>query len=328
MRALRVLAGGLCALLVAAAGPATPAGRSPFPGVPTLELLTGQAPKGSLVVRFMGTSTLLFDDGETRILIDGFFTRSETWNPFARIAPDPKAIDHAIRRAGIDRLDAILVAHSHHDHAMDSADVALLTGAELVGSRSTANIAVGRGLPRPRQTVEDRKAWTFGRFNITVIPSPHSPSLFGRPLFEGEIDAPLPQRPRMKAYREGGGYSFLIEHDGLRVLVHPSAGASPGQYRRHRADVVFLGIGSLGKQGGRFADRYWGEVVQTTQARLVIPIHWDDFTRPLTEPLRPTPWPFDRPQAGMKSVVERARNGPRLALMPLFDPVLVRPAIL
>jgi L-ascorbate metabolism protein UlaG (beta-lactamase superfamily) len=328
MRAWRVLAAGLCALLIGATGPVTPAPRTPFPDVPTLAPVVGDIAPGTLIVRFMGTSTLLFDDGETRILIDGFFSRPPTWNPWSRIAPSPDAIDKALARAKIDKVDAIFVAHSHHDHAMDAADVAQRTGAEIVGSKSTANVALGRRIPGLRfSDVEVDKIWSSGRFKVTAIPSPHGPALFGRPLFVGTVDAPLPQRSRMRDYRDGGGYSFLIEHDGLKILVHPSTEVTDGQYRDLPADVVFLGIGNLGKQSDTFADRYWLEVVRATQARLVIPIHWDDFTKPLTQPLRPTPWPMDRPKAGMKMVTDRAKGGPRVALMPLFEPVPIRSAI-
>src|SRR5437870_5232391 len=67
-----------------------------------------------VTVTFLGVSTLLFDDGETAIMTDGFFTRpSLTTVLFERLAPDAKRIDDGLERAGVHRLAAVLVAHSH-----------------------------------------------------------------------------------------------------------------------------------------------------------------------------------------------------------------------
>ena len=35
------------------------------------------------------------------------------------------------------------------------------------------------------------------------------------------------------------------------------------------------------RQGRSFATDYWQQVVKKTGAKLVIPVHWDDFERPL-----------------------------------------------
>jgi L-ascorbate metabolism protein UlaG (beta-lactamase superfamily) len=43
---------------------------------------------------------------------------------------------------GVTRLAAIMPAHSHHDHAMDTVVVAARTGVVIIGSESTADIAV------------------------------------------------------------------------------------------------------------------------------------------------------------------------------------------
>ena len=57
--------------------------------------------------------------------------------------------------------------------------------------------------------------------------------------------------------------------------------------------MVFLGIATLGTRSDTFAKDYWREVVETTGAKLVIPIHWDNFFKPLDEPLQPFPLPVD-----------------------------------
>ena len=67
--------------------------------------------------------------------------------------------------------------HSHYDHAMDAPEVAKRTGAQLVGSQSTANIALGYGFPKDKLTVVgDSPNMHFGRFQITLLASGHVPS--------------------------------------------------------------------------------------------------------------------------------------------------------
>ena len=63
------------------------------------------------------------------------------------------------------------------------------------------------------------------------------------------------------------------------MLVQGSAGFLPGGYRSERADVVFLGVGGLGRKEPAYRERYLREVVDAVGARRVVPIHWDDFTR-------------------------------------------------
>jgi L-ascorbate metabolism protein UlaG (beta-lactamase superfamily) len=85
----------------------------------------------------------------------------------------------------------------------------------------------------------------------------------------------------------------LIEHDGRTILVQGSAGYIPGALNGRKADVVYLGVGTLGKLGDAYRDAYWREVVGTVGARRVIVVHWDDFCKPLGEPLVPLPWLVD-----------------------------------
>jgi L-ascorbate metabolism protein UlaG (beta-lactamase superfamily) len=254
---------------------------------------------------FLGVTTILLDDGETAVMTDGFFSRPSLMETMTRaISPNHVRIDDALRRAGVTRLAAVMVAHSHHDHAMDAPVVAAKTGAVLIGSKSTANIA--RGLDFPEEGIREIKggeSFTFGRFKIAAIKSPHSPGA----VFPGEIAAPLRPPVRVSEYKEGGNYSFLVEHENRRVLIYPSANFAPGIMRGVKADVVFLGIGTLGKQGARFATDYWREIVQATGARLVIPIHWDNFFKPLDQPLEPLPGPIDDVERGMKGLAALAQ---------------------
>jgi len=119
-----------------------------------------------LRLTFLGVSTLLFGDGETAIITDGLFSRPGKLRfLFTKIQPDPDLIARQLERAGIHNLAAVVVVHSHYDRAMDAPEVAKQTGAQLVDSQSTANIAPGYGFPKEKRTVvSDSANMHFGRF--------------------------------------------------------------------------------------------------------------------------------------------------------------------
>jgi L-ascorbate metabolism protein UlaG (beta-lactamase superfamily) len=240
----------------------------------------------ALSATWFGTTGVLLSDGEHAVMIDPFFTRPPGFlNLIANqeIAPDEALIKRWLDRAGIKKLDAVLVSHSHYDHAMDAGIVARLTGAPLLGSTSTAYIGRGSGLPVMQlRVIKPGQAVQYGPFTITFIRSKHAGATGGTPV--GDIDEPLVPPARYLDYKQGGTYSILIEHPLGTVLHHGSAGYVEGALAGRKADVVFLGIAIRGNM-----QNYLREVVDAVGATRVIPTHWDDFTLPLDEPLQPFP---------------------------------------
>ncbi len=245
----------------------------------------------SVRVTFMGTATLLFDDGETAFMTDGFFDRVRMGQvAFGKLSPDRALVSRMLARANVTRLAAVIPIHSHYDHALDSPLVAELTGARLVGSQSSANIGRGWGLPEERiHVVKDREAMSFGRFRVTFVVSAHSPG----DHYPGTIDRPVVPPAPADAYRTGECYSLLVEHGDRTFLVHGSSGYVAHGLDGQRAEVVFLGVGSVGKLTDDFRESYWREVVSAVGARRVVVIHWDDFFVPLDEPLVALPYVAD-----------------------------------
>jgi len=277
-----------------------------YPEIQAYESLLVPASSGgerSLRATFLGVSTILLNDGETAILTDGFFTRPNAAQLLlGKIAPDKALIANYLKRAGVGKLAAVIVQHSHYDHVMDSPEVALQTGAVMVGSESTANVGRGWGLPEDRIWVRPPGAnMDFGKFHVTLIESGHIPPGFPG----GEITEPLVAPARATAYKVGTSYAMLVEHEGTSILINASAGFTPGTLRTHHADIVFLGIGLLGKRDGAYMESYWREVVEAVGARHVIPIHWDNFARPLDEPLQPIPHLLDDFDATMRFLQEK-----------------------
>lgn len=242
---------------------------------------------GTVKVTFLGTTTLLFDDGETQILIDGFFTRPSLLKAAGKMETDAKAVDAALKKAKVDRLKALFVAHSHYDHAFDAATVARKTKAKLYGSASTLNIGRGGDLKDEQMELyEPGKELKIGQFTVTVFKGKHSPAIKGINDDLGmTIDKPLKQPATFKDYKEGGAFDFLIKRGDHSILVMPSSNYVEGALDKVRADVLFLGTGSLGKQDRKFQDAYYDNTVKKVKPQLVIPIHWDNFFQPLNDHL-------------------------------------------
>lgn len=277
-------------------------------------------PQSPVTVTWAGVSTLLVDDGTSAVLTDGFFSRPTLPRVVLRkLAPSLPRIDGSLARLGVDRLEAVLPVHSHFDHAMDSAVVAERTGARLVGGSSTAQVGVGGGLSPDRiVTVTPGEAVTLGAYDVTLFESEHCPP----DRFPGIITEPVVPPVKVAAYKCGEAWSTLVHHrpSDRRLLIVGSAGAVPGALTGQRAEVVYLGIGQLGLQSEQYFETYWAETVRAVGARRVVLIHWDDFFRPLHEPLRALPYAGDDLDVSMRILARLAeRDGVSLHLPTVWE---------
>jgi L-ascorbate metabolism protein UlaG (beta-lactamase superfamily) len=263
-------------------------------------------PRSPVTVTWAGVATLLVDDGQSALMTDGFFSRPGLLAVGTRkIAPSTARIDGCLARLGVERLDAVLPVHTHFDHAMDSAVVALRTGAKLVGGTSAAQVGRGAGLPEDQLVVvTPGEPMSLGAFDVTLVEGDHCPP----DRFPGAIAAPVVPPVRASAYRCGESWSTLIHHrpSGRRLLVVGSAGFVSGALRGQRADVVHLGVGQLGLQPERYLRDYWDETVRSVGARRVVLIHWDDFFGPLRDPVRALPYAGDDLDASMRTLTRLA----------------------
>lgn len=255
---------------------------------------------GKVRVTFLGVTSLLIEDGQTCLLTDGFFSRPSLAHvALGRLAPQPERIARGLARAGIQRLDALLVGHSHYDHALDAPEVARRTGALLVGSASTANLARGWSLPDSRWLVaQPGEVLRFGAFRVRLLPSAHvQPNAAA-----GEIARPLALPARGWELKDGGCFTIHVEHPGGSLLVQTSAGFIPGALDEVRADAAFLALGMLGSHSESYRRAYFDALAGVTGARVVYPLHHDDFFRPLEEPLRRMPPWLDNVDRALRSL--------------------------
>ena len=265
----------------------------PAPVDPAWQLARTDATEpGEITVRFTGTSTLVFSDGETNLILDGWFTRAGPLSlAFGEIEPDVDAIRAGLARNEVDEAAVVIPVHAHFDHAMDAPEVARQTGALLVGCASTANLGRGWGLDENQiRVVRGGERMRFGAFEIVIHATRHfefpDSAVAERALGDPLIDEPLVPPAAMLDYKLGSPLAVEIRHDRGSLLVQGSAGFVPGGFADVDVDVVFLGIGGLGTQTAEYRERYWQETVDATSPSRVVAIHWDTLTGPIEGPFR------------------------------------------
>lgn len=297
------------------------------------------AVESGLTLRYYGTSTVLFTSPKASVLVDGFFSRPGYLSMLFGMQPDLGRI-HAVLSTVPKPIHTVLVAHAHHDHAMDIGPVASFTHAPVYGSPFALQVARGwKPEPAPNgpfaRRFEERQLHQMdqlpdkvGDLRLQAVSTPHlaSPFLFQVPQ-EAKPDTDWQMPRSVFGFKHDTNYSFVISNDCVRVLVVASAGLQP-QASLPAADVVLLSIGGMGRPGGRKLEDVASLWRQVAGAKVVFPIHWDDFAAPFpTEgspsSIKPFPGWMDDPSWTMKQIqalVEDAqKNGqpsPRLLLLP------------
>lgn len=255
---------------------------------------TARCARGNIQMKvtYFGTTTLLFDDGKDQILFDAHLTRPSIGKYVlgAKACTDTALCDKLIRLHHMDRLRAVFISHTHHDHVMDAPYIAGQCGAKIYGSESAGNVARGGDIPEENIAVfQHGSCFEIGAYRITVLKSLHSkPTRFNDDLGE-PVAEPLIQPAGLREYKEGGSYDFLVEHGGQKILIRPSFNYIKGQLDGIHADVLFLGAAGLANAEPGMVKTFFSETVKKTGAGLVIPIHWDNFFSPLTRPIKGMP---------------------------------------
>jgi len=303
---------------------------------PAWELVASDdIPDDAVTVRFSGTSTLLFSDGQTQWMTDGWFTRPGPLRLLlGKIGPDLVAIEQGLADNKIETLAAVLPLHSHYDHAMDAPEVARRTGALLLGSQSTANIGRGWGLPEAQiKVLVNRQPVQLGRFVITPIESRHfqfpDAMMRERALDNPQLVEPLVPPVSAFDYRLGKAYVLHVRHPKGSWLIVGSAGYTEGALQGLQADVVFLGVGGLGSQTASYRESFWRETVAAVSPQRLIPIHYDSLTAPVEGAFRGPVKALGFLSGGLDNTLQFLRDKeaeqPQLLIntLPRFDEVVL-----
>lgn len=236
---------------------------------------------------WLGTAGVLISDGETSFLIDPYVSRFGMLKVALGmpLQPNKKAIEKWIYQLGMKNIQSVIVSHSHFDHCLDAPYFAIQKGTVLMGSESTLNVGRGAGLAEKYlKTVIPNQTINSGAFSLKFIESNHGPAFLGRVPYPGTIDKPLfPPHPA-RDYKLGKTYAILISHPSGTIVHHGSAGFISGMYDDIQADVVLLGIAGRGN-----TQEYLKNVPLKLGAKIVIPVHFDNFFVSLDKKMKKLP---------------------------------------
>ncbi len=227
-----------------------------------------------LEVSWLGTAGFRFAYQGVVVWIDPYVTRLKLGDLVRRkvVAPSQDAI-----ATWIDRADAILVGHTHFDHAMDVPAIAQRTGCRVYGSSSLEHLMGLHGLADQATVVIPFHDYEVGPFKFHFVPSVHSKLQLGlRVNYGGELtcehlDDMIPQR-----YRCGQVWGIAIEVAGMRFYHQGSADLIEEEIRDRDVDIFLCGIA-----GRRFTPNYVERIVKALAPKLIVPSHFDDFFQPL-----------------------------------------------
>ena len=142
-------------------------GAAPFLAVVTaiFAAATGMRAAGPAYVdiTWMSISNVLYELGSLGVLVDGYITRlpqsaffggggglAQTKQAFTPDVPAITRVMNAI--GGPSRIQVLMTGHSHFDHSFDTATWSRLTGARIIGSKTTCLQAQAEQVPPARCT--------------------------------------------------------------------------------------------------------------------------------------------------------------------------------
>ena len=218
---------------------------------------------------WMSNTNWLIETEDTRILLDGWITRipppprPDIKNPetlaVQPLVPDTAGIKRVFNVLEKEKkIEYILSSHSHFDHSFDTAVWAKLTGAHIIGPRSTCLQAFAQGIPESQCSIV-RGGETFdlgGGLNVRVVRWHHSGDistplglLLQTPMELIDMPTPDPEtgglRPGiLEDFPNGGGswaYLFTYDHPGQPLSWFYSSSGNADTFRESKiADEAFL----------------------------------------------------------------------------------------
>ena len=290
--------------------------------------------RATLSFTHFGAAGWSITDGATIVLLDPYLTRvrfkgrpygapdaatvpgdTRPIVPYEEVpTPDTATVDRHFARA-----DYILLSHSHFNHAMDMPQIARRTGAAVIGTESTANIARAGGVPEAQIfPVRGGEDYAFERLSIKVIPSLHS-ALSGKHYWSStpiprDVKTPL----RLKDYVEGGMLAYLLRLGGREILLFGGMNYIEREVDGLRPDIALVAAA----RPRREIHDYTGRLLRALgRPPIVIATHWDNQDLPFGAPQDEALAEAETFVAEAKAVAPRSR----VVLPRHFETIVVDP---
>jgi L-ascorbate metabolism protein UlaG (beta-lactamase superfamily) len=248
--------------------------------------------RGAVTLTHLGAAGWEIAAGERVILLDPYLSRLRITGQFGTYStpslpddtrrlfgPDDDLVgDEAAVDAHITRADFILHSHSHFNHTIDMPYIARKTGATVIGTESTINLARAGGVAEAQLLpVHGGEDWAFGDFSVKVIPSLHS-ALNGKHFFDSRVVPRDFRGPRrLGSDVEGGTLAYLLRLAGYEILWFGSMNYIEREIQGLRPDVAMI---AAARQRLEIHD-YTGRLMRALgRPSLVIATHWDEQSFP------------------------------------------------
>ena len=264
--------------------------------VPRPRAAASRAPRQGLQLTHLGAAGWEITDGTTVVLLDPYLSRlrytgrfggwstpplagdtRRAFGPDDALEPDVAAIDAHVTRA-----DFILHSHSHFNHTLDMPHIAGKTGATVIGTESTINLARAGGVPEAQLFgVHGGEDYELGPLSVKVIPSLHS-ALDGKHYFDaGTIPRDFRGPRRMSTDVEGGTLAYLLRFGGRQILWFGSMNYIEREVQGLRPDVAMI---AAARQRLEIHD-YTGRLLRALgRPPIVFATHWDEQSFPYGAP--------------------------------------------
>ncbi|MEO2147433.1 MAG: MBL fold metallo-hydrolase [Flavobacteriaceae bacterium] len=238
-------------------------------------------------LKYLGTAGWEIKDGNITVLVDPYISRvklgtgpsispldkRETVLRSDYFVSDVKLIDSLINK-----VDFILVHHSHFDHLSDVPYIAKKTGAKVIGTETTINILRGYGISNDQlYPVRGGEDYQFEEFSVRVIPSIHS-ALNNKHYLDSREYTKPPKTPlKVSDFIEGESLMFLARFKSHKVLTMGSMNFVESELVGIHPDILLAGVNQ--SQLGLY--NYNERLIKVTgYPKTIIPTHWDNFRLP------------------------------------------------
>src|SRR6266540_3297378 len=233
--------------------------------------------------KWFGTNGWEITFGNKTILIDPWFNRFESGflqnklKMDATLPTDTALIDQHVKTA-----DQILIGHGHWDHMADVPYIAKKTGAMVIGSESHANLMRAAGVAEGKIVqVKGGEYMQFDGYTIEVFPGLHSMGATKKFAVPGHIYQVPPTPTTVGELPEGDSLIYLITiGEKFRIFLMSTANYVERAIAGLKPDVALV-ASIFANQIHDFTPRL---LKALNHPKVLLPTHWDNFEKPLSEP--------------------------------------------
>ncbi|MFF3255840.1 MBL fold metallo-hydrolase [Actinacidiphila glaucinigra] len=245
---------------------------------------------GGATFRWLGAAGWRIDVSGRTVLFDPYVTRFPTglftgaFDRATRLCTDEAAV-----RERVGRPELVLVSHSHWDHLADVPYIAASTGARVVGTETTYHLLVALGVdPAQISVVKGGEVLDFDGIVVEVVASLHSRNKQRAYFAPGRLAGPPPARPEtIGDLPEGDTLAFQVTagDGGPSAFLMGASDFGERAARGLRPDLAMVAVPTSASTH-RYVPRL---LAALGDPDVVVPVHWDDFERPLDLPPRTDP---------------------------------------